>query len=93
MIQRYRDAAAQKARCMMDTFLAGINLRDRVSPIIKHGGPVLTILDQAQALHADLIVMGKRGGTELNELLLGSFTKHVLYETDRDLLLVAYSAS
>ncbi|MGB7989964.1 MAG: universal stress protein [Candidatus Methylophosphatis roskildensis] len=93
VIQRYRDAAAREARRMMDAFLAGKDLRDRVSPIIKRGAPALTILDQAQALHADLIVMGKRGRTELNEVLLGSVTKHVLQETDRDLLLVGHFAA
>lgn len=93
VIQRYRDAAGREARRMMDAFLAAIDVRDRASPIIKRGAPALTILDRARALHADLIVMGKRGRTELNELLLGSVTKHVLQETDRDLLLVGHFAA
>ncbi len=93
VIQQYRDAAAQEARRMMDEFVAMTEGRERMSSIIRHGHPARTIIDQAQALRADLVVMGKRGRSELDELLLGSVTKHVLDEIDRDLLLVVPSAS
>lgn len=93
VIQEYRNAAAREARRMMSGFLAGIEGGVSVSPTVKHGHTAQVILDQAQALRSDLIVMGKRGMSELDELLLGSVTKHVLFETDRDLLLVAPAAA
>ena len=93
VIEQYRAAAAQEARRMMIDFLAGIEGGVRMSPLVRHGHAARTILDQAQALRADLIVMGKRGMSELDELLLGSVTKHVLFEIDRDVLLVAPSAA
>jgi universal stress protein E len=46
------------------------------------------IREKAQALDIDLIVIGKRGQTELDEALFGSVTKHVLYETPCDVLVV-----
>lgn len=92
VIRQYRDAAASEARRMMDEFLAGTEGRERMSPIVRHGTPARIILDQAQALRPDLVVIGKRGRSELDELLLGSVTKHVLEEIDRDLLVVAPSS-
>jgi len=93
VIQDYNDATAREARRMMNAFLAGREAGIRMSPIVKHGHAARVILKQARALCSDLIVMGKRGTSELDELLLGSVTKHVLFETDRDLLLVAPSAA
>jgi len=88
VIDRYHDAVAQEARRMMSDLLVGIEGGSRMSSLVRHGHAARTILEQAQALRAELIVMGKRGISELDELLLGSVTKHVLFEIDRDVLLV-----
>lgn len=61
----------------------------RVTSSIEHGYPLAVIRDKAQSLNADLIVIGKRGETELDEALFGSVTKHVLYETACDVLVVS----
>ena len=42
---------------------------------------------------ADLIVIGKRGETELDEALFGSVTKHVLYEAPSDVVVVSPETS
>ena len=89
VIRRYREAAADEARRAAEQLLAAIPERDRISVEIKHGNPARNILDHARLLGTDLIVMGKRGSAEIDRLLLGSVTQHVLDETDRDVLLVA----
>ena len=89
VIQQYRDAAAQEAQRIMERFLHAMEGHERMSPLVMHGSPASIILSQAEALRPDLVVMGKRGHSELDEMLLGSVTKHVLEESDRDVLLVA----
>ncbi len=60
---------------------------DRVSLRVLHGNPALRILEQEQELDCDLIVMGKHGENFIEEMLLGSVTKHVLAESQGDLLI------
>jgi nucleotide-binding universal stress UspA family protein len=60
----------------------------RVASIIEYGRASDTIREKTQALDIDLIVIGKRGQTELDEALFGSVTKHILYETPCDVLVV-----
>lgn len=47
---------------------------------------------QEQELDCDLIVMGKHGQGMLEELLLGSVTKHVLAESTGDVLVLGLPA-
>ena len=61
----------------------------RVTPIIEHGLPSAIIREKVTSLDIDLIVIGKRGETELDDALFGSVTKHVLYETACDVLVVS----
>jgi universal stress protein E len=89
IIQQYRDAADTEARRMMNEFTGELALPERVQPIVRNGDPAQLIIEEARALQADLIVMGKRGRSELDELFLGSVTEKVLHGTDRDLLLVS----
>jgi nucleotide-binding universal stress UspA family protein len=60
----------------------------RAASIIEYGHAPDVIREKAQALDIDLIVIGKRGQTELDEALFGSVTKHVFYETPCDVLIV-----
>jgi nucleotide-binding universal stress UspA family protein len=50
----------------------------RFERILREGSTVAEILDAAQGLGADLIVMGTHGRTGLGRLLLGSVTEGVL---------------
>lgn len=52
----------------------GITLEDRV----LMGRPSVAIVDDARAMHADLIVLGSRGHGRLQELLLGSTSSEVV---------------
>ena len=54
--------------------------------VVVHGDPSWRIVEQEQELDCDLIVMGKQGESALEELLVGSITKHVLGESQCDVL-------
>ena len=55
---------------------------------VHHGNPVTGILDEAERLAADLIVMGTHGKGSLRYALLGSVAKKVLRQTMRPVLVV-----
>ncbi len=54
--------------------------------VVVHGDPSWRIVEQEQELDCDLIVMGRHGESVLEELLVGSVTKHVLAESQCDVL-------
>lgn len=90
---RYLNAARQEALARLKALaseagLATADLRYEV----QHGDPSRLILMQEQELDCDLIVMGKHGQGMLEELLLGSVTKHVLAESTGDVLVVGLPA-
>ncbi len=55
---------------------------------LKRGNPEAEILKLAEAVRADLIVMGAYGHTRIRELVLGSTTSHVLRKATVPVLLV-----
>ncbi|HVK94610.1 MAG TPA: universal stress protein [Noviherbaspirillum sp.] len=93
VIQQYRDASEQEAMRTMTGFLATLRQHapmraSSIASIVRRGSPARIIRDEAQALQADLIVMGKHSQSRLEQLLVGSVTEKVLHDLDRDLLLV-----
>jgi universal stress protein E len=89
-IESYRATMLNDTHHAMEEIIADCAPSDtRVTSGIEHGYPPAVIRDKAQSLNADLIVIGKRGETELDEALFGSITKHVLYETACDVLVVS----
>ncbi len=90
-VRQYRAQALNDARRQMQAFLADL-AGEGAARVIEQGYAPAVIREQSQALGADLIVIGKRGETELDEELLGSVTKHVMYETTCDLLVVTPDA-
>ncbi len=59
---------------------------DQARYVLVHGDPSSSVIEQEQVQSADLIVMGKHGENLFEELLLGSVTKHVLAESQCDVL-------
>ncbi len=55
---------------------------------IVHGDPAQQIVAMEQEFDADLILVGKHGSHIAEELLLGSVTKHVLAESQCDVLVI-----
>lgn len=59
-----------------------------VHPLYEEGEPYDKIIDIAGELSVDLIVMGKKGMTALQEILMGSVTERVIGYSDVDVLVV-----
>ncbi|MCW5627105.1 MAG: universal stress protein [Burkholderiales bacterium] len=88
-ILAYRLAARQRALDAIDALVASLDDdRRRFVPIVEHGDPALAILDCEKASGAELIVMGKQGESPVEDLLLGSVTRHVLADSVCDVLVV-----
>ncbi len=82
-----RDSARRQAEQAIDALLEKRTLpRFGFYRRIEHGHPAAVLRDLAEEVRPDLILMGKHGKSEVEELLLGSVTKHVLFETRCDLL-------
>ena len=89
VLQHYQQAARQRALQDMQAFLeaAGLTAAEVPTVVVK-GDPTLRILEQEQELDCDLVVVGRQGGTVAEEFLLGSVTKHVLQQSQSDVLVV-----
>tara|TARA_R110001583_G_scaffold195341_1_gene371900 strand:- start:19507 stop:20403 length:897 start_codon:yes stop_codon:yes gene_type:complete len=82
-----RVTAKREAVEKMNALVAAAGLGDAgVRRIVLHGDPAATILAQEQEQDCDLIVIGKRGLGLLEELLLGSVTKHILAQSNGDVM-------
>ncbi|MCU0733903.1 MAG: universal stress protein [Methylotetracoccus sp.] len=95
LIHRLHSESVQKASQQLDDFLeksAGSEA-GRITPIVEYGYPPKVILEQSWLLRPDLIAVGKHGQAETDVALLGSVTKHVIYEAERDVLVVASETS
>ena len=89
-IELYRADVLNRGRCATENIIVDCASGDtRVTSTVEYGSPADMIRDKAQSLKGDLIIIGKRGETELDEALFGSVTKHVLYETPCDVLVVS----
>jgi nucleotide-binding universal stress UspA family protein len=88
----YRIAARQAALEQLRLFAATAGLGEsNISYRVQHGAASLSILTLEQELDCDLIIMGKHGQGVLEELLLGSVTKHILAESSCDVLVASHA--
>jgi nucleotide-binding universal stress UspA family protein len=53
----------------------------QVSGVLKQGPIVETILDEANRMHADLIILGSHGHNPLRKVILGSVSEGVIAES------------
>lgn len=91
-IHDYRIQARDAAMADMDAFVATLEVpASRLSRKLVHGAAMLRIIEHEQTTDADLIVMGKHGQSMMEELLLGSVTKHVLAYSSSDVLIAGYA--
>ena len=90
-IHGYRAQARDAAMAEMDAFVGKLNVPPaRLTRQFVHGAATLRIIEHEQALDADLVVMGKRGQSVVEELLLGSVTKHVLAQSSSDVFIASH---
>lgn len=89
ILKQYRIATRDKvfAQIRATADAAGLDIGD-YTPLVIHGDPSQSVIDQEQEFDVDLIVMGKHGQNVMEELLLGSVTKHVLAESQCDVLVI-----
>lgn len=86
-IAHYRLAAREEALQKLHALCsdAGIAQPD-VRLMVLHGDPSQHIIEQEQEQDCDLIVMGKHGESMIEDMLLGSVTRHVLTESQCDVM-------
>ncbi len=86
-ISRYRAAAKRDALRSMKALAAQAGLEPQtVRFSVRHGDASRHILDQEKERDCDLLVLGKHGRDRIEELLVGSVTKHALAESRCDVL-------
>lgn len=87
-IARYRREDLAHAETRMNAQIAEPGAGHQIERLLTHGAPMATLFEYADQVKADLIVIGKHGGSVLEERLLGSVTQNVLYHAKCDVLLV-----
>ncbi len=82
------DAMEEAASDLLDRCLAKLPSTDNFETATRLGGPTEVLLDEAERLDADLIVVGTRGRGGLAELLLGSVSRSVAARAQRPVAIV-----
>jgi len=91
-IHEYRIQARHAAQASMEAFIDTLHVpASQVTRQFVHGTATLRILEHEQTMDADLIVMGKHGQSMMEELLLGSVTRHVLTHSASDVLITGHT--
>lgn len=89
VIRQYVTSARETRRKRLHDLAAATGLTPvDYSARVVHGDPGEHIVAMEQEVDADLIVVGKHGTHVAEELLLGSVTKHVLAESQGDVLVI-----
>jgi nucleotide-binding universal stress UspA family protein len=93
ILDHYRLIARRQALEGMQALLRAAGLAPgSVMALTLEGDPSNLVVEQEQELDCDLVVVGKQGESMLEEALLGSVTKHVLQESQGDVLVSVRSA-
>jgi nucleotide-binding universal stress UspA family protein len=77
-------AVVERAKALVAPF-------PNTSVVMIQGDAARTILSEAEAMHSDLIVIGSRGISGIQELLLGSVSHYVVQHADIPVLVVKKS--
>ena len=89
VIRKYRAEMREELTRRLHSFADASGLDHGASTLlVRHGEAAQVIIEQEQELECDLVVMGKHGNRDFEDLLLGSVTKHVLAEAHGDVLVV-----
>ncbi|MCQ9374129.1 universal stress protein [Methyloversatilis sp. XJ19-13] len=92
-IHALRIAERSSAFQQMEALQASAGIADQSRIIVRHGDACSLIREVQQQERCDLIALGKHGRNRIKEMLLGSVTRHVLSESDCDVLVVGDSIS
>lgn len=87
VVQGYRNAERERARRDMDSLITELGLpEERCSSTLALGYAPSALEQAEKRIGADLVVLGKHGKSNLEELLLGSVTVHTLQSARSDVL-------
>ena len=84
MASKFRDAHRRLQQCAEEFRQAGIN----ATPLLLQGPIAVTLLHEAERIHADMIIMGSHGHGKVYHLLVGSATEDVLKKAKCPVLVV-----
>lgn len=88
-IDAYRSRVAAQAATDTSALWEELGITgQRFGNVVERGNPPFVIQDQALALGADLIVMGKHARSGVGEFFVGSVTRRVLAESVCDVLVL-----
>jgi nucleotide-binding universal stress UspA family protein len=95
VIRRQRDVALQAAQAGADELLASLSAahRRRVRFEAAPGEPSPLAALVERRIGADLVVMCKRGGSRIEDLCLGSLTRHMMNRSQADVLVLPGAAA
>jgi nucleotide-binding universal stress UspA family protein len=89
----HRGRVEEAAMALVEAEVGGVRARDvGVQVIVRSGDPAATLLEVADDVDADLVVVGTRGRGGPDELLLGSVARTVADRARRPTLVVPASA-
>lgn len=87
-IINYRNDVMQQHHNKLNKIAKACGLSDsQWSPLVMKGDPSSRLLEAEEEHDIDLIVLGKHGKGWFKEMLLGSTTKHLLTDSNTDLLI------
>jgi len=92
-IHALRIAERNSAFQQIEALQASAGIADQSRLIVRHGEACSLIREVQQQEHCDLIALGKQGRNRIKEMLLGSVTRHLLSESDCDVLVVGDSGA
>jgi nucleotide-binding universal stress UspA family protein len=86
-LQRYRTIARRQALQGMHTLLTAAGLEPGgTETIVRQSDASSLVIEQEQERDCDLIVVGRHGENALEAILIGSVTRHVLQQSQGDVL-------
>lgn len=88
-IERYREREFAQSSAGLEAFAQRCEATKSSELLALHGSPAAAVFEQVRARGSDLIVIGKHGGSALDERLLGSVTQNILYRAGCDVLMGA----
>lgn len=91
LIAVYRQRAREQSKAELDDFAAATRLpAERVTSWVEEGDPARALCKRAAEVDAQLIVVGKRGTSEAEDLVFGSVVQRLLGEAEFDLLVTPH---
>lgn len=87
-VERLQDEEVEESRRALDVFLAEAEVPVQARVHVCIGDICQALLDHANAIDADMIVVGRQGYGTASRFLLGSLTDKLVRRSDRPVLVV-----